>query len=90
MDPSDDFTQTSLIELTRLLVARLERISADSTWAHRSSGLRGALLRRLDELESVRTPVDPVSLERLINEGFWMLEGAAREKSGGRSDAALP
>ena len=29
----------------RLLPTRLERISADSYWAHRVSGVRGSLLR---------------------------------------------
>ncbi len=35
--------------LIQLLLARLERISADSPLAHQASGVRGALLRSLDE-----------------------------------------
>ena len=33
------------IDLARMLVARLERLSADSYWAHQASGVRGSLLR---------------------------------------------
>jgi len=36
-----DTDQTQLI---RLLLSRLERVSVDSYWAHRASGVRGALL----------------------------------------------
>jgi hypothetical protein len=35
--------------LIQLLLARLERISADSPLAHRASGVRGALLRSLED-----------------------------------------
>lgn len=34
----------------RMLVARLERLSADSYWAHQASGLRGSLLRCLEQV----------------------------------------
>jgi hypothetical protein len=37
------------IHLISLLIARLERISADSYCAHRASGIRGALMRFLEE-----------------------------------------
>lgn len=69
-----------------LLVSRLERISADSTWAHRSSGLRGSLLRALEGWEAGeglgkegdrRTCLEAVT--RLVEAGFSMLENAARE-----------
>ena len=32
----------------KLLVSRLERISADSIWAHKVSGIRGSLLKILE------------------------------------------
>jgi hypothetical protein len=38
--------------LIQLLLARLERISADSPLSHRASGVRGALLRSLDEKDA--------------------------------------
>ena len=63
----------------KLVLARLERISADSVWAHRASGVRGALLRMLEMLENDR-PVHKSTLKRLIELGFFILEQSAREK----------
>ena len=68
------------LELTRLLLARLERISADSYWAHRASGIRGSLLRALETLETGRS-FQKSRLEALIAKGFDILEKAAMEKS---------
>ena len=44
--------------LIRLLLTRLERISVDSYWAHRASGVRGALTKILGQME-MGEPVDP-------------------------------
>ncbi|MDL1942912.1 hypothetical protein FBQ99_11260 [Chloroflexi bacterium CFX2] len=63
----------------RFLLARLERISADSVVAHRASGVRGAMLRALEQLESGR-PVSGQKMKRLIDEGYLLLEKAAAEK----------
>jgi hypothetical protein len=41
----------TLIESVKLLISRLEHLSADSRYAHRASGLRGELWRCLEELE---------------------------------------
>ncbi|MBI1795100.1 MAG: hypothetical protein HYR70_13060 [Chloroflexi bacterium] len=71
------FDQTQLI---RLLLARLERVSVDSYWAHRASGVRGALLKALEKLEAGR-PVDGSALRRLMDRGFQILERAAQERS---------
>ncbi len=65
-----------------LLMARLERISVDSYWAHRASGVRGALLRAQERMDAGR-PITPRHLQSLIQQGFYILEQAAREKSGG-------
>jgi hypothetical protein len=74
------------IDLAILLVIRLERLSVDSYWAHRASGLRGSLLRFLDQIES--SPEVNVQngnrkelehLDQLIKSGFEILENAARE-----------
>jgi hypothetical protein len=67
------------LDLIRLLLARLERISADSVWAHRASGVRGALLRMLEKLENGR-PVHRSELMRLTGMGFYILEQSAKEK----------
>jgi hypothetical protein len=71
--------ENSALDLLRLLLARLERISADSVWAHRASGMRGSLLRMLDKLENGR-PVHRSELKRLIELGFYILEQSAKEK----------
>ena len=64
-----------------LLISRLERLSADSYWAHRASGLRGALLRSLERLESGATDEkeETARLDRLFQKGFEILARAARE-----------
>lgn len=61
------------------LLSRLERISADSVVAHRASGVRGAMLRMLDQLEKGR-PVPGQEVRRLIESGYALLEKAAEEK----------
>ena len=84
MPPETD--SGKLIEQAVLLVRRLERISADSFWAHRSSGVRGSLLRTLEDLNSgtsitgkIMDPGDLENLARLIEAGYKLLENAARE-----------
>ncbi|MBM3145893.1 MAG: hypothetical protein FJ010_13190 [Chloroflexi bacterium] len=60
----------------RLLVSRLERLSADSIWARRASGVRASLhkaLARLDEAQGFDV------LDTLIEMGFDILEKAAQE-----------
>ena len=68
------------IQLIRLLLARLERVSVDSYWAHRASGVRGSLLRALDKIDAGQA-VDESALERLMDKGFQILESAARERA---------
>ncbi len=63
------------LELARILIARLERLSADSYWAHRASGVRGSLLRWVEDDQG-----DAGQGRDLINYGFEVLEKAAREK----------
>ncbi len=65
-------------KLIRLLLPRLERISVDSYWAHRASGVRGALVKLLEQMES-GAEVDPISLKRNISVGFEILKEAAEE-----------
>ncbi len=73
MNPTED------IKLIRLLLTRLERISVDSYWAHRASGIRGALLKQLDVLEK-GTPAGQARIAALISSAFQILIQAAREK----------
>ncbi len=59
--------------LVPLLIERLERLSADSPWAHRASGLRRALLHSLEEeAEEGR------SLEILVEMALRLLERAVK------------
>ncbi len=70
---------TEQIQLIRLLLARLERVSVDLYWAHRASGVRGALLRALEKIEAGQA-VDESALRRLVDKGFQILEQAAQER----------
>jgi hypothetical protein len=70
---------TEEIKLIRLLLARLERVSVDSYWAHRASGVRGALLKLHEELEK-GTPVGQEDVDPLISSAFHILTRAACEK----------
>jgi len=85
MNPMDEPHLLWKLEQAREIVGRIERISADSCWAHQSSGVRGALLRAIDRLErSMRgkarfTEQDLAALNRLIEEGYAVLIQAARE-----------
>ena len=56
------------------LLMRLERISADSPWAHQASGIRSSLARNLSEINP-----DLRIIKQLINKGYTILEKAAAE-----------
>jgi hypothetical protein len=76
------------LELARMVVRRLERLSADSAWAHAASGYRGALVRQIDQLERASgadaggDAPEPETAERLdflIDKGLQLLARAAFE-----------
>ncbi len=72
------------VETARQLLSMLERLSADSYWAHQASGVRGSLLKRLEEIESKSGQAgfqdeDWQRLNALIARGFNLLEKAAGE-----------
>lgn len=78
----NQYTDRELLELAELLSARLERLSADSAWARRASGLRGALLETIDAYKTEDEPVRQIpayGLKFLIERAFYILERAARE-----------
>jgi hypothetical protein len=75
--------------LIQLLLARLERISADSPLAHRASGIRGALLRALDTAGSVSTDANP-DLRRSVDAALDILSKAAAIHAGGRAGPRDP
>ena len=66
------------IELLRLLVGRLEHLSVDSHWARRASGLRGNIVKLLEEAD-VGQAVEPERLSLLIQHAFEILQRAAQE-----------
>ncbi len=70
-----------LLELAKLLSSRLERLSADSTWARRASGLRGSVLKAIEAAEKGEADPEEMRqhLEQLVRRGFEILENAARE-----------
>jgi len=80
--------ETSNLDTARMLVARLERLSADSYWAHQASGLRGSLLRCLEQVDlsqqgrgTDRAPAAGTvdQLDQLVDRGFEILVRAAQE-----------
>jgi hypothetical protein len=72
MDNSKD------VLLLRLLITRLERLSVDSHWARRASGLRGNIVKVLEEADSGKK-VPTARLELLIEASFDILRRAAED-----------
>jgi hypothetical protein len=68
-----------LIYKAKLLLHRLERLSADSRFAHRASGIRGQILRIISESEEGKSSFDMGELERSVEIGYQIITMAARE-----------
>jgi len=66
--------EEALIRKSRLLLDRLERISADSPWAHQASGVRASLAKNLAQAKP-----NPEVIRDLLGLGFKILEKAASE-----------
>ncbi len=77
------------LHLAKLLASRLERLSADSVYAHRASGIRGTLLRFLGQGEKDGAD-SRLNLGRLIENGFAILEMAAKEKANNMTRDSKP
>jgi hypothetical protein len=73
----DEYT----IAYTRTLITRLERLSADSHYAYRASGVRRSLMNCLDRVEG-GDPVSAGQLLKLSEYAFQLLSKAAAEKRG--------
>ena len=71
--------EKQLIRQARILLDRLERLSADSSWAHRASGLRGSLLKAVDKVSFSDCVLDIAYIEKLVERGYEILNQAARE-----------
>lgn len=68
-----------IIFQARILLDRLERLSADSSYAHRASGLRGSILRDLAALQSSDMQIDLTRLADRVSDGYEILIQAAQE-----------
>lgn len=66
------------MDLIRLLAARLERLSVDSIWARRASGLRRSLVKAVEASDG-GNEYPPEQLDALIEHSFDILRRAARE-----------
>lgn len=66
------------MDLIRLLAARLERLSVDSIWARRASGLRRSLVKAI-EAADFGNEYPAEQLDLLIEHSFDILRKAARE-----------
>ena len=60
--------------MAKILLDRLERISADSSWAHQASGVRASLAKTISLVDP-----DVKQLTSLLKMGFLVLEKAAGE-----------
>ena len=71
-------TDNQPIELLRLLAARLERLLVDSRWARRASGLRGNIIKILEQADTGE-PVAAMRLNLLTDTAFDILRRAAQD-----------
>jgi hypothetical protein len=66
------------VKLLRMMAARLERLSVDSHWARRASGLRGNMIKVLEEIDAGQG-VEAARMNPLIERAFEVLSHAAQE-----------
>jgi hypothetical protein len=64
--------------MANILLDRLERISADSSWAHQASGVRASIAKIISQGD-----LDLTQLSPLLELGFLILENAAGNYLGG-------
>ncbi len=70
--------QPQQLQLLRLLITRLERLSVDSHWARRADGLRGNIVKVLEEAESGKQ-VASTRVDLLTDAAFDILRRAAHD-----------
>lgn len=71
-----------LLSQAKFLLDRLEKISADSPWAHRASGVRASLAKWVSPENNISGPRNRHPLDQLVLLGFEILEQAAAEIPG--------
>lgn len=67
----------SIKQQAQILLSRLERISVDSVWAHKASGIRGSIIRKLNEQDPKNPEQNLKDLEELVARGYVILIHAA-------------
>ena len=70
--------QNKQLSQAKILVDRLARLSADSIWARRASGLRASMDKAVAQIEAGQS-VDQEQFDHLVSLGFEMLRKAAEE-----------
>ena len=70
--------QPNHIQFLRLLISRLERLSVDSHWARRANGLRGNMVKVLEEVDSGQE-VSSTRMDLLTDAAFDILRRAAQD-----------
>ena len=66
------------VTLLRMLTERMERLSADSIWARRASGLRRSLVKALENIDCGNGETAE-HVQQLISHSLVMLRKAAQE-----------
>jgi hypothetical protein len=66
------------IDLLRLLASRLERLSVDSHWARRASGLRGNIIKIIEQVDPGES-IPTRRLDLLTDTAFEILRRAAED-----------
>lgn len=77
LNRSDD--PNLIVQRAALALHYLERLSADSVWAHRASGLRGSLWQALQKPQEHRDDAFFQRLKARVDLAYWMLKNAAME-----------
>jgi len=75
-------SHAELISQANILLDRLEKISADSPWAHRASGVRASLAKWISHDDRLLDHFNRHPLDQLVLLGFKILEQAAGEIPG--------
>lgn len=73
-----------------MLLLRLEKLSADSPWSHRVSGIRASLAKKISGDQPGPDQERRQEIKRLMTLGYQILERAAREISPGSIDHLSP
>lgn len=66
------------VKLLKMMADRLERLNVDSKWARRASGLRGAVIRAIEQIQLGKIPSQD-EVDHLIGRSMDILAKAAKD-----------